>query len=272
VDGITGSPVPKDKSSHESAISIQGVTAGYGDVPALKSIDLELPGGRFIAIIGPNGAGKSTLLKVLTGTKRVFSGSISVCGMKIGEARRVAAVGYVPQETDIDWDFPLSVGDVVLSGRYPRRRIEGGIRRFLPVRFIGAHHIAIARQALQDMEITDLRDRPIGALSGGQKKRVFLARAIAQEPRVLLLDEPLAGVDRVSERLILERLQRFVAAGVTVVMVTHDLPTVRDYGDTVVLLNQRIAGIGTPEEMLSGESLERGYHQIDRTNGNGVRV
>ncbi len=263
MDGITG--------SSDTAISIRGVSAGYGDVPALKNIDLSLPAGRSIAIIGPNGAGKSTLLKVLTGTKRVSSGEITVCGMDIRHARRVAAVGYVPQETEIDWDFPLSVGDVVLSGRYPRRRIEGGIRRVLPARFIGAHHIAAAQEALQDMEIADLKKRPIGALSGGQKKRVFLARAIAQDPQVLLLDEPLAGVDRVSERLILERLKRFVTAGVTVVMVTHDLPTVRECADTVILLNQRIAGVGAPEEMLSGESLERGYHQIDRTYGNGVR-
>lgn len=251
----------------DASVAIRGISAAYGDVKALANVDLALPSGLFTAIIGPNGAGKSTLLKVLTGTIALTADTIHVCGMDIRQARRVAAVGYVPQETDIDWDFPLSVWDVVLSGRYPRRRLEGGIKRILPASFIGQSHRDVARAAFEDMQITHLAKRPIGALSGGQKKRVFLARAIAQEPQLLLLDEPLAGVDRTSEHLILERLYRFVGTGVTVVMVTHDLPTVRECADLVVLLNRRIAGVGTPEEMLSPDALERGFHQIDRENG-----
>lgn len=260
----TSDTAPSDRIVEGASLFIQNVSASYGGVVALEQVDLFLPKSSFIAIIGPNGAGKSTLLKIVTGNKRARTGRIEVCGMNIHQARRSAAVGYVPQETDIDWDFPLSVWDVVLSGRYPRSRMEGGIRHLLPPRFIGAHHRAATQVALEDMKIDDLSDRPIGALSGGQKKRVFLARAIAQEPQIMLLDEPLAGVDRRSEALIIERLHRFVSAGVTVIMVTHDLPTVRECADLVVLINRGIAGVGTPEEMLSGEALERGYHALER--------
>ncbi|MFW5801726.1 MAG: metal ABC transporter ATP-binding protein, partial [Spirochaeta sp.] len=125
----------------------------------------------------------------------------------------------------------------------------------------GRHHHDKAREAMQRMEISDLRKRPIGALSGGQKKRVFLARALAQEPEILLLDEPLAGVDRHSEKIILDILSSLCKQGKTVIMVTHDLPTVRECADLVVLVNHSIVAFGDPAEMLAGESLERGYHR-----------
>ncbi|AFG36711.1 metal ABC transporter ATP-binding protein [Spirochaeta africana] len=238
-----------------------GISADYGAVRALENVELALPRGQFIAVVGPNGAGKSTLFKLLTGTKRPSSGAMMVNGQDIRHARRANAVGYVPQETDIDWDFPIRVWDVVLSGRYGRCRQDGGLRRFLPPRFIGHSHHEQARQALQRMEIAELANRPIGALSGGQKKRVFLARALAQEPQILLLDEPLAGVDRHSEQIILGILREQCRNGRTVLMVTHDLPTVRETADMVVLVNRTIVAVGNPAEMLAGEALERGYHR-----------
>lgn len=252
-----------------TSILATDVSADYGQIRALEGVQLSLPRGQFIAVVGPNGAGKSTLLKLLTGTKTASTGSLQVYGQDIAHARRANAVGYVPQETDIDFDFPISVWDVVLSGRYGRSRQEGGWRRWLPPSLLGRPHHQAAENALQKMEITDLQHRPIGALSGGQKKRVFLARALAQNPELLLLDEPLAGVDRHSEAIILHILQQLRDEGKTIIMVTHDLPTVRECADLVVLINHAIIGIGTPQEMLTGEALERGYHRVNsiRTGG-----
>ena len=246
------------------AIEARGVAADYSGVIALDQVDLQLPSGRFIAVIGPNGAGKSTLLKLLTGLKKPLRGGLRVCGMAIRAARRANAVAYVPQETDIDWTFPITVQDVVLSGRYGRSRQAGGWRYWLPPRFIGASHRALTQQAMEAVQIAGLAHRPIGALSGGQKKRVFIARSIAQEAELLLLDEPLAGVDRHSEQIIIDYLRTFVGRGKSVLMVTHDLPTVRDCADWVVLVSRTIAGVGTPDEMLAPEALEKGYHLIER--------
>ncbi len=244
-------------------VEADGVAADYSGLIALADVDLRLPAARLTAIIGPNGAGKSTLLKLLTGMKKPLRGSLRVCGMDIHTARRANAVAYVPQETDIDWDYPISVRDVVLTGRYGRSRQSGGWRAWLPPRFIGASHHDKAHAAMAAVQVDDLADRPIGALSGGQKKRVFMARSIAQEADLMLLDEPLAGVDRRSERIIIDYLKEFVRCGKSVLMVTHDLPTVRDCADWVVLVNRAIAGVGDPEEMLAAEALEKGYHRIE---------
>jgi manganese/iron transport system ATP-binding protein len=245
------------------AIEARDVAADYSGHVALHDVHLSLPTGKFIAIIGPNGSGKSTLLKLLTGTKKPSRGHLAVCGMDIRSARRAHAVAYVPQEAAIDWDFPISVWDVVLSGRYGHCHQEGGWRRWLPPRFIGETHRRIATDALRALQIDDLAKRPIGALSGGQKKRVFLARSLAQQPELMLLDEPLAGVDRRSEGIILDQLLAFVARGKSVVMVTHDLPTVQDCADLVVLVSGTIADVGSPQDMLTPASLERGYHFIE---------
>ncbi|SIQ16284.1 manganese/iron transport system ATP-binding protein [Alkalispirochaeta americana] len=243
------------------SISLRGVGADYSGVSALEGVDLDLPSQKFIALVGPNGAGKSTLLKLLTGVKRSNRGSIEICGTTLAQARRENLVGYIPQEADIDWDFPLSVYDVVLGGRYGHARHEAGLRRFLPPRFLGSSHHQAVRQALEAVGMEEFARRPIGALSGGQKKRVFLARTLAQHPRVLLLDEPLAGVDRASEELILKVLRRACGEGKTVIMVTHDLPTAREQAELVVLINHGVMGVGAPREMLSSESLERCYHR-----------
>lgn len=248
-------------------VEADNIAADYSGLVALDDVDLRLPAAQLTAIIGPNGAGKSTLLKLLTGMKKPLRGSLRVCDMDIHAARRANAVAYVPQETDIDWDFPISVRDVVLTGRYGRSRQAGGWRAWLPPRFIGAQHHAKAHAAMAAVQVDDLADRPIGALSGGQKKRVFIARSIAQEANLMLLDEPLAGVDRRSEHIIIDYLKEFVRSGKSVLMVTHDLPTVRDCADWVVLVSRTIAGVGSPEEMLSSEALEKGYHRIERHGG-----
>lgn len=243
------------------SISLRGVGADYSGVSALEGVDLDLPLERFIALVGPNGAGKSTLLKLLTGVKRSNSGSIEICGTTLNQARRDNLVGYIPQEAEIEWDFPLSVYDVVLGGRYGHARRERGIRRFLPPRFLGESHHQAVHRALEAVGMESFARRPIGALSGGQKKRVFLARTLAQNPRVLLLDEPLAGVDRASEALILKVLRQACGEGKTIIMVTHDLPTAREQADLVVLINHGVMGVGTPREMLSNDALERCYHR-----------
>lgn len=254
----------QERGKEEWVIEAQGVAADYSGLMALDEVDLRLPAARFTAVIGPNGAGKSTLLKLLTGMKKPLRGTLRVCGMDIPAARTANAVAYVPQETDIDWDFPISVRDVVLTGRYGRSRQAGGWRCWLPPRFIGSAHHEKAWQAMQAVQVDDLAERPIGALSGGQKKRVFIARSIAQEAELMLLDEPLAGVDRRSERIIIDYLRDFVNCGKSVLMVTHDLPTVRECADWVVLVSRTIADVGTPRDMLSAEALEKGYHLIEK--------
>ncbi len=239
------------------AVSIEGLSVGYGTRLILEGIDLVLPSAQLICLVGPNGAGKSTLLKTLVGALRPSLGRLLVHGDDAEYARRKGLIAYMPQHEQIDWDFPLSVYDVVLSGRFGRIMAEGGWRRFLPPSMVAPSHRRAVHDALAAIDMVDYQHQPIDSLSGGQRKRVLLARALVQDARLLVLDEPLVGVDRRSETLIMEVLGRARDQGRTVVMVTHDIVSARRDADFAVLINRQIVSQGKPADMLTDDLLSR---------------
>jgi manganese/zinc/iron transport system ATP- binding protein len=201
-----------------------------------------------IAIVGPNGAGKSTLLKAVLGLVPSVTGWVKIFGEPY--ARRRSWVGYVPQRESVDWDFPTSALDVVTMGLYGQ---VGWFRR------PGRHHRETALACLDKVGMRDLAHRQISQLSGGQQQRVFLARALAQDARLYLMDEPFAGVDATTERAILTLLQELRGSGRTVVAVHHDLQTVAEYFDHVVLLNMRLIAAGPVATTFTPDNLQRTY-------------
>ncbi|MCG5495227.1 metal ABC transporter ATP-binding protein [Ectothiorhodospira variabilis] len=244
---------------HQSlpAVEVRHVYAAYDGQAVLEDVHIDLPAGEWTAIIGPNGAGKSTLFRILLGVMKAQRGQVQVLGQEPSAQRRAGVMAYMAQQEAVEWDFPISVRDTVLTGRYGHMRGDAFWRRIVPPRWCDPRHRAVVRQALKAVDMQDYADRPIGALSGGQKKRVLLARALAQEARVLLLDEPLAGVDTASERLIMKVLDGERRSGRTVIMVTHDMDSARRYADKVLLLNRQVVGMGAPERMLVDEMLAR---------------
>lgn len=229
-----------------AAIDVRGLTVSYGDVQALDGADLAVAPGRVCGLVGMNGSGKSTLLKSIIGLVRPDRGSVRVDGVPPDRARRHGVLGYVPQSEDIDWDFPLSVRDVVMTGRYGRM---GPTRRARTTDRDAVGH------ALERVELADLADRQIGALSGGQRKRAFVARGIAQGATVLLLDEPFAGVDKRSEATITRLLRELAADGATVLVATHDLHALPGLADEAVLLMRRVLRHGDVAEILRPDNL-----------------
>ncbi|WP_166870211.1 metal ABC transporter ATP-binding protein [Salinibacterium sp. ZJ450] len=227
-------------------IHVTGLAVRYGTVQALSDVDLALPSGRIIGLLGMNGSGKSSLFGALMGTVKPAAGRIRLFGQDPKKARAQGLVTYMPQSENVDWDFPLSVRDVVMTGRYGRL---GLTRRPHP-----ADKQAVAA-ALERVGLTELADRQIGELSGGQRKRVFVARAIAQEARLLLLDEPFAGVDKGSEATIIGLLRELRDEGRGILISTHDLAGVPELCDEVVLLKNRVLFQGPPDEALSPENL-----------------
>jgi manganese/zinc/iron transport system ATP- binding protein len=231
-----------------AAISVEDLTVAYGERPALWDVDLDVPSGSLMAIVGPNGAGKTTLIRAILGLVRPVAGRIEVFGRPHREQRRL--VGYVPQRTSVDWDFPTSALDVVTMGRYGAL---GWLRR------PGAAEREAALGALEQVGMEQLADRQISQLSGGQQQRVFLARALVQDARVYLMDEPFQGVDATTEKTIVGLLRDLRADGRTVVAVHHDLQTVPEYFDSVTLLNVRRVASGPVEEAFTDENLRRTY-------------
>lgn len=232
------------------AIDVEHVTVHYGDVLALDDVSLRVDSGRVCGLIGMNGSGKSTLFKTIMGLVSPDAGTVRVDGGDLGVARKRSAIGYMPQNEDVDWNFPVSVRDVVLMGRYGR---EGQMRR------AAAADRAAVDDALEQVGLTELAGRQIGQLSGGQRKRAFLARVIAQEARVLLLDEPFAGVDKRSEGLIVQLLKSLAASGCAVLVSTHDLNALADLADEAILLNRRVLLHGSVDEVLQPENLARAF-------------
>jgi manganese/zinc/iron transport system ATP- binding protein len=239
---------PPGGPKQTAALEVHDLTVAYRTQPVLWDVDLTLPEGHLIAIVGPNGAGKSTLLKAVLGIVKPITGWVKVYGEPYSQRR--SWVGYVPQRESVDWDFPTSALDVVMMGLYGR---VGWFRR--PAR----RHRAIAMHALEKVGIAHLAHRQISQLSGGQQQRVFLARALAQEAKLYLMDEPFAGVDATTERAILTLLQELRAQGRTVVAVHHDLQTVAEYFDYVVLLNLRLVAAGPVAGTFHQENLQRTY-------------
>lgn len=239
------------------ALEARGLYAAYHQEPVLEDVSLALPQGQWTAIVGPNGGGKSSLLGVVVGSLSPLRGELKVLGRSVPAQRRAGRIAFMAQQERMEWDFPISVRDTVMTGRFGMMRHDPLWRRLLPRRWANPAHRRAVEEALEDVDMTGLAARPIGALSGGQKKRVMLARALAQQAPILLLDEPLAGVDPPSEALIMATLERQRRAGRTIIMVTHDLPGARRHADQVLLINRTVVGMGAPEAMLSDSMLAR---------------
>lgn len=233
-----------------AAIEVRHLTVRYGDVLALDDVSLEVDAGRITGLIGMNGSGKSTLFTSIMGMLPAARGRVTLDGMNPATARRKGIVGYVPQSEDVDWTFPVSVRDVVMMGRYGR---QGFTRRAR-----AADHAAVA-DALERVELTEFADRQIGRLSGGQKKRAFVARGIAQDARILLLDEPFAGVDKKSEATIVRLLRELAADGRSILISTHDLHALPQLADQAILLLHRVLFQGEVAEALKTENLARAF-------------
>jgi manganese/zinc/iron transport system ATP- binding protein len=229
-------------------LAARGLTVSYGEKPAVFSIDASFPAGAMSAIIGPNGAGKSTLLKACLGVIPRLSGEVWIYGAPL--AQGLGRIAYVPQRASIDWDFPATVLDVVEMGLYREAGLLGRLSGQMAAR---------ARDCLDRVGMADFLHRQIGQLSGGQQQRVFLARALAQNADLYLLDEPLAGVDAATERTVIDVLKQLRTDGKAVVAVHHDLSTVRDYFDHVLLLNVRRVAEGPVETAFTAETLNAAY-------------
>ena len=234
--------------SPDSPLSIHDMTVAYHRKPVLWDVDLDVPPGKLVGIVGPNGAGKSTLIKAVMDLIPRTSGRVRIFGEPYRKQRH--RVGYVPQRESVDWDFPVSALDVVTMGRY------GRIGWFKPVL---RRHREIARHALERVGIADLAHRQISQLSGGQQQRTFLARALVQEADLYLMDEPFAAVDAATEKAIVRLLQDLRSAGKTCLVVHHDLQTVPEYFDHLILLNMRVVAHGPTVEVFTQENLHKTY-------------
>jgi manganese/zinc/iron transport system ATP- binding protein len=228
-------------------LEVRHLTVAYGERPAVWDVTWSAPPG-LTAIVGPNGAGKSTLLKAALGLVPVLSGEVLFFGRPLATVRD--RVGYLPQRASVDWDFPATALDVVCMARYPRMRWWGTVPR--------AHREA-ARAALAQVGMEDYAERQIGRLSGGQQQRVFLARALAQDADLVLMDEPFAAVDAATETAIVGVLRSLVAAGRHVVAVHHDLATVPEYFSSVLLLNARVFAAGPVKEAFTQRNITATY-------------
>jgi manganese/zinc/iron transport system ATP- binding protein len=229
-------------------LSIHDMTVAYQRRPVIWDIDYDAPAGKLIAIVGPNGAGKSTLIKAALDLVPKVSGEVRVFGQPYEMQR--SRVAYVPQRTSVDWDFPVSAQDVVAMGLY---------RKIGWCRPVTRRWRRMAREALDRVGLADFARRQISQLSGGQQQRVFLARALVQDADLYLMDEPFAGVDAATERAILQVLRDLQAQGKTALVVHHDLQTVADYFDEVLLLNMRLVASGPTADVLTEENLRRTY-------------
>ncbi|MFC0451457.1 metal ABC transporter ATP-binding protein [Rhodococcus jostii] len=234
----------------EPAVEVRDVTVRYGDVLALDQVSLALRPGRVCGLVGMNGSGKSTLFKTIMGTVKPDAGTVRINGNAPATARKTGVLGYVPQSEDVDWTFPLSVRDVVMTGRYGHMGLTRRPRK--------ADRDAVDH-ALERVELTDLADRQIGQLSGGQKKRTFVARGIAQGATILLLDEPFAGVDKRSEATITALLRELAAAGAAILVSTHDLHALPTLADEAILLMRTVLLHGDPTVVLQPENLASAF-------------
>jgi manganese/zinc/iron transport system ATP- binding protein len=235
-------------SDREAALAVRDLTVAYREKPVLWDVDLTVPRGVLMAVVGPNGAGKTTLIKAALGLVKAAAGQVSIFGKPYREQRRL--VGYVPQRGTVDWDFPASVLDVVMMGLYGKL---GWFRR------PGRREREQAMGALQKVGMEAFAHRQISQLSGGQQQRAFLARALVQDAQVYFMDEPFQGVDATTERAIISLLRDLRSLGKTVIVVHHDLQTVLEYFDHVLLLNVRRIASGPVEEVFTDENLRLTY-------------
>lgn len=234
--------------SKSSAILIKELSVSYEKKRVLSNIFLNFEFGNLYGIIGPNGAGKSTLFKAILGLIEINTGSILIEGKSIKKKRK--QVVYVPQKNEIDWSFPATVFDIVLMGRYPHKKILEKLNK---------EDEQLALEALEELGIANLKNRQIGELSGGQQQRVFLARALCQQADIFLLDEPFVGVDSTTEDHIIKILKKLANENKTLLVVHHDLSTVPDYFNKVLLLNQRKVAFGDTATSFTTEKIAQAY-------------
>jgi len=232
----------------EYAIQVRNLTVSYGPKPALLDVSFMIQKGELVGIIGPNGAGKSTLMKAMLGFVRRDIGDVYVFGKPVEQTR--GAIAYVPQRGTVDWDYPVTVEDVAMMGRY------GHLKWW---RNPSKADREIVDSALEMVRMSDFKKRQIGQLSGGQQQRVFMARALAQGAQILLLDEPFAGVDAATESAILDVLAEAKKAGITLVVVHHDLATASEYFDKLLLVKQRLYAAGPSSLVFRQELLSEVY-------------
>ncbi|MBS4762275.1 metal ABC transporter ATP-binding protein [Carnobacteriaceae bacterium zg-ZUI252] len=236
----------------ESVITLDGVSLEYGSVVALSDVHLAIPKGSRTAVLGPNGAGKSSLVKAILQLEKIKCGKITLNGKPISLKQISQKVAYVPQSSNTNVQFPATIFDIVLMGRFAFST------HFLKRPTQEDKQIAL--NALERMQLLELKDRHITQLSGGQKQRVLIARAIAQQADIYILDEPLAGVDVVSEQLIMETLKQFQQEGKTSITIHHDLNTVQKYFDHVVWINQTVIADGSLEDVFNAQLYQQTYH------------
>ena len=232
------------------AISLKDVTVRYGGNVALKDASLDIPYRTFTGVIGMNGAGKSTLFKTIMGLVEPEAGTVTVCDDPVRIAQKHGHVAYVPQSSEVDWDFPVNVYDGVMMGRYGKQNI-------LKNPSATDHDYVI--KALEEVRMLDHQDHQIGELSGGQKKRVFVARALAQGADILLLDEPFAGLDAASEKSLIQLFIRLKEEGKTVILATHDLLSLPDTCDRVALIKHTVIASGPTSEVFTKELVEQTF-------------
>jgi manganese/zinc/iron transport system ATP- binding protein len=229
-------------------LEVHDLTVSYEQHPVLWNVDLSLPAGKLIGILGPNGAGKSTLIKSIMGLITPTSGYVKIFDKALLEVR--SRISYVPQRESVDWNFPASVLDVVVMGTYGKL---GLFRR------PGKKEIQIAQDALEQVGMTPFANRQIAELSGGQQQRVFIARALAQQADLYLMDEPFAGVDMATETAIFQLLQDMAAAGKTVLVVHHDIHSAMNFFDWVIMLNLHLVASGPKEQVMTEDLLRKTY-------------
>jgi manganese/iron transport system ATP-binding protein len=233
---------------HEAPIlDVQHLWARYETGVVLEDINFHLHTGERVALVGPNGAGKSTLFKVIAGVLPYQSGKVQVYGY--GPSGHIC-IAYVPQRSQVDWSFPVNVSDVVMMGRIGRMGL---------LRWPKRKDWDFVRQALQDVGLLELANRQISELSGGQQQRMFIARSLAQEAELMLMDEPLSGLDLNSQEVIFEILEKLKQRSVTVIMATHDLEQAAARFDRIMLLNRRLIGFGSPQHVFQPEKLVAAY-------------
>jgi ABC-type Mn2+/Zn2+ transport system ATPase subunit len=242
-------------------LEVKNISIGYGDKTILRDLSFQVPHGSRVAVVGPNGAGKSTLFKALVGLLPLQQGNIFIHGEALGTHQD--CVAYVPQREEVDWRFPVTVSDVVMMGRFAQM---GWLKRAT------AHDRAAVQKSLAQMGIAELANESIGLLSGGQQQRAFLARAIAQEPHILLMDEPFTGVDITTQEATLRLLDHLQEKQVTAIVSTHDLNLAGSRFDLVLLLNHRLIAFGTPQEVFTKENLAQAFGNSLLVMDNGMML
>lgn len=230
------------------ALKVDYLSVNYDKTPILWDISFEIPSGKLVGIIGPNGAGKSTLLKALLGMVKSYSGKIEFFGKPLKKIKK--NIAYVPQRTSVDWDFPITVLEVVMMGQYHQLGL---------FKWAGKKNKEKALKTLEKVGMAAFAKRQISELSGGQQQRVFIARALAQEADFYLMDEPFAGVDMATEKTLIELFEELKRQGKTLFIVHHDLNTVEQYFDTIILLNTCLIAYGPTAKEFTAENIKRTY-------------